>query len=383
MNCAASLVLGRYMDGDDDSVHSVTGTAAHAIAAHCQNERIDPFMVLDLPKDERGKFVDFPTEAAGKLGILGDLVSDQGWRDLVDNVTEFVTDGLQLMNSGWQVWIEEKVCASSIDDRIWGTADRIAWHPGLKFLKIDDYKNGFGYVNEVRNKQMGIYAQAAIDTLGLNPETVTTMVYQPNAVGHASKRHHAWSVAERRELSIDLKTAILAHEEDPYPVPNPGKWCVFCKAKGICPKFKEVGDDVIKESGGLKAPFSMSDADLAHARALLPKLRMWVKEVDQRVYARLMAGASPEKVGGKIVMGRKNRVMKPGGEEAAVEKFGEGAYEKKILSPARLDKLPLGKVFTKEWCYTPPGEPRLVALDDPGMHKLPSTAERLDKLKPS
>lgn len=383
MSCPASLVLGRYVDGDDNSVHSVTGSAAHAIAAHCQNEKIDPFMAVGMSRSERRAVPDFPLQAASDLEILDDLISDQGWRDLVDNATEFICDGLQLMEEGWTVWIEEKVTAKSIDERVWGTADRIAWNPLFGILRVDDYKNGYGYVDEVGNKQMAIYAKGAMDTLGLKPTEVITTVYQPNAVGHKSKREYHWDLVRHSHLCSDINDKIVSHKLDPYPEPNPGKWCVFCKAKSICPKFKDAPAEIIEESGGLKDPSSMTDGEIAHARSLLPLMRMWAKEVDKKAYARLMAGAEPSKVGGKIVMGRKNRVMKPGAEEAAVEKFGDTVYKQELMSPSEIDKLPLGKVFTKEWAYTPPGDPRLVALDDPGMHKLPSTAERLDKLKPS
>ena len=79
-------------------------------------------------------------------------------------------------------------------------------------------------------------------------------------------------------------------------------------------------------------------------------------------YTRLQAGH--EVPGQKLVKGRANRVFKEGAEEAMKEEFGDRAYEKKLLSPAKLEKVLGGKKFVAKWSRKPPADPTMVPVSD-------------------
>ena len=58
--------------------------------------------------------------------------------------------------------------------------------------------------------------------------------------------------------------------------------------------------------------------------------------------------------GWKLVDKRSDRAWKENAETAVAKTFGEEAYSKPaLLSPAAVDKLPGGKVFTKAWAFKP------------------------------
>jgi hypothetical protein len=107
----------------------------------------------------------------------------------------------------------------------------------------------------------------------------------------------------------------------------------------------------------------LTNEEAARVLSLLEIAKIAGKAANEQIFHRLEAG---QKVPGfKLAAARTNRTFKEGAEAEAKKAFGDNAYNPKALkSPAEIDKLPLGKDFTKRWAYKPEGKLTVVPTDD-------------------
>jgi hypothetical protein len=103
--------------------------------------------------------------------------------------------------------------------------------------------------------------------------------------------------------------------------------------------------------GSEQCPTTLTDLELSEAYEKIAQLRIWINAIEREVYDRLSHGK--EVPSAKLVQKKANRVFGHGAEEAAHEKYGEDAYEAKLKSPAKLEKLPGGAAFVKRWAFAP------------------------------
>ncbi len=83
--------------------------------------------------------------------------------------------------------------------------------------------------------------------------------------------------------------------------------------------------------------------------------RKFMNELDKVAYARAIGGH--EFQNGKLVAKKTDRQWRPESEAALVATFGDAAYDKKLKSPAAIEKLSSrGKAMAKEWGYKPIAE---------------------------
>lgn len=268
-----------------------------------------------------------------------------------------------------------------------GTADCVAVCGST--LMIFDLKYGHGVEVEAEraleddhgeavceiNKQLGIYALAALDELDpgrmlYGIEKVEVHIVQPRMRNFSTGSATVEKLEKARERF--LAQAALARElyDDPSKV-DPAKhlcanehWCRFCRAKAVCPAFTAAAQRAVQiafeEADGkaelpaeLKAiPVPSNPEGLAKAFDYLPLVRMWADAVDAEIMRRMAAGEAIP--GLKLVEGR-----------AGIRKWRDtveaelvlcraltkgGAYEKKPLSPAKAEKaMKAGKIGPKYW----------------------------------
>lgn len=85
--------------------------------------------------------------------------------------------------------------------------------------------------------------------------------------------------------------------------------------------------------------------------------------VKKTAFNRLQHGATFEKW--KLGSAKVNREWKEDAKDALVAKYGDGAYEeKKLLSPASIEKLPEGKAMAARYAFKPEAGLTLVPMDD-------------------
>ena len=174
-------------------------------------------------------------------------------------------------------------------------------------------------------------AQLSTDTT-YDIERVRMVIHQP-------RRDHVdeWELPVADLMAwanSTLKIAVLdATAENARRVPGE-KQCQWCPAKATCPELAQQIIDVVTEG---------FDSDEGHTLAALlnyvDMARSWASAIEARAMDELLGGSTVD--GWKLVDGRSTRAWKDEVEIAGVlvEKLGDDAYNKKLLSPAQAEKV--------------------------------------------
>lgn len=316
--CPGSVALCRDLPSEE-SDYAAEGTAAHALAES---------LLTGTPYDVPAEY-DTPD-----------------FRAHVQTYVDFV----KLF--GGMLDVEVRVDLSPwLGEGTYGTADAVVWEGGD--LYIIDLKFGMGYVDAHRNPQLALYACGYL-SMCTEFDTVDRLhlcIVQPR-IGSISQ----WDVTagELSDFIVTLrKKAVIARTMAELPesevtcVPNAAA-CKFCRARGTC---RALSDAVSATVSGSE-PATLAPEELAEAYGRLGLVKIWQEAVEKTVYARLLHG---EPVPGlKLVEGRKGSRKWRSEADAlkAIQDAGITAdvFEKKLLSPAKMEKLLKDDTITKaQW----------------------------------
>lgn len=331
MRCPGSVTLINAIKSaegyqEDDPDYRRDGTQAHALAAHCLEGGIDAW---------EADAEQFPELTADMMGAV------QEYLDFVRSIAG-------------QREVEVRVHLPDFHPQFFGTLDCVVFGDDGT-LHIVDYKHGVGVVVDAEeNPQLKYYGFGKVGPGGPGkwrddmPAKLT--IVQPRAF-HPDGSIRTWetTVGEiRRWAEDELKPAMEATADLDYLAL--GEHCRFCPAKLACPAYD-----------GLAKKALQGSTQITYAEA--QRLKMLIKAIEERDFNRLVAGEAPEDVGAKLVKKRANRTWKNG---APLDKqFGAEAWERKLKSPAMIEKLPGGKDFVAEYAFMPESDGyTLAALDD-------------------
>jgi hypothetical protein len=337
MNCSGytgltDILRSRGLLYDADPEYRRDGVLAHKLGADCLTSGQDAWLMRTQPEF---KDVDDDIEKGAQVYI---------------NYVRSLGDG--------KLVIEYKMHNPELHPQMFSTLD-CAHEPPLVGpseweAEIIDYKNGAGVVVEVeQNAQLMYYANQYVATRlktgrdFCDVDKIKLTIVQPNA-DHPEGVIRSWiiSVGELKAwLYNELLPAMERTHTDHYF--SVGEWCRFCPAKLACPVFIELNRkaktmNLDPVTGLVDLPFiTYADANA---------LKMVIKAAEERELHNLLNGKPS--TGGKLVLGKVNRVFKP---EAPVEQtFGILAYATpKLLGPKGIEDLPGGENFVKEWAYKP------------------------------
>lgn len=283
--------------------------------------------------------------------------------------------------------VEKRVDVKSVDPDLWGTADDFMYQKGHKLI-VTDAKFGKKIVEVVKNKQLGLYALGVMETFaGEVFDEVWLKVVQPLA-GHSQGPARMWLAPMEwlHALREEARQAVVESRR-PNPRIKAGEHCGWCPAKNSCATRDEWVKNGARESAGadfdvvapsesviqpgiprgLPAVASMSLEALAKAYSWRTPIEDWFGDVADRIQTALANG---EHVPGyKLVDGRSNRKWVD--EEKVVEEWApllpEGAlFEHKLLSPAKLEKLPgVGKGKIDHLTFKPEAKKAIARDEDP------------------
>jgi hypothetical protein len=346
INCPGSLALIQQLvvQPVDDPEYRADGVRAHALAAVCLREDVDPWQVLDRPEFE-----------------LVDATMADSVQTYIDYVRSF---------PGTLV-VETLLHRPELHEFAWGTVD--ASLASTTTIEIFDFKNGAGVtVNVERNPQLMGYAYLHVGPGGPGQypdgDPVRLHIVQPNGF-HPAGPCRSWetTVGEIRAYANEvLKPAIeLALHPESGAWFDVGPWCQFCPAKIVCPVLDQATRMFAREL--VPELRDASDDRLADLYALIPavrsRLRMVEAEVDRR---NLEPGREPLR-GTKVVHKLAHRVFKPGAAEALVKQLGAAVYTTpELKSPAAVEELgALAKALVGEWAYKPTTGYTSALLNDP------------------
>jgi hypothetical protein len=371
MHCPGSVRLIEALKLADDeesdgSEFAARGTLAHWVGSEC----------LDNSKDAWEYSGHTDTVDGHKIVLdADDMRAVQAYLDYI----RAKTDVSNLL-------VEHAFHVEEIHPQFWGTSDCAVTTPDL--LEIVDYKHGVGVaVDAIENTQLMMYAAGVIVTTQVPRERkVRLTIVQPRAF-HAAGPIRSWDTTAGAILDwIEAEWLPAAKATEPEDAPlAEGAWCRFCTAILDCPKTQAAVKRLVamKDTDMAK----LSEWELSEVRADAEIARVVEKRAGDEIFIRLQRG---KKVPGwKLVQKKADRVfkteievdpttgLKQPLENAVKEAFGDDAYERKIKSPAVIEKLPGGKAFVKTWAYKPETGLTLAPIDDARPGVAPRTRDEI------
>lgn len=360
MACPGSVAL-EANEPDESNDYSDEGTAAHHLGAVCLlgDRNAAEFIGRRIAVCEGKAYwnPDQPGEASNIFDVDDTMAGHV--QAYVDKVREYYLPGVMAS-------IEHRMPIDHItgEEGACGTADAVIVSSPRKELTIVDLKYGMREVDVVRNKQLMIYALAALRAYEAvcDFETVRMVIAQPR-LGH----YPEWScsVEELREFGREVTEAsnhaVAVFLESPGNIEQhltPGPHCQknYCKARATCPALlgyieEKLNMDFEDISGQIPVPDAPDS--LGRKMAAIPLIEDWCKAVRAKVEAKLFAGESVP--GYKLVQGKKGNRKWGNEREAEMVMKGfklkvEEMYDLKLISPTAAEKLAKAAVIgPRQW----------------------------------
>lgn len=329
---------------DEASEYARWGTVAHHICEQC--------MISD------GKL-----QPADSLGVeTGGIMVDQEMVDACETALTWmreITAGAEEM-----VATELGVTMPGVED-MFGTIDVLVDMP-FKKLIVADYKFGAGVrVSAKNNPQLMAYAlMAAGEALQTYAEIVIAVI-QPRAADKPDIWTITPSTLERWRDDVLLPTiaAIRSGKVEYNPSPDTCRWC---KGVNDCPAYAQTALELARLdfSGMSEAQQPAITPELVrHVYPQLELLEDFIVRIRTMAQELASLGNLP---GYKLVEGRgKREWIDEDAVVAILKDKGQDPYERKIISPAKAEKL--GKEIkesVKLYIKRLPGNPVIVPEDD-------------------
>lgn len=327
---------------DEDSEHSLAGTAAHDELERCigklDGEFVDP---ATMPMQA----VDPDHPAAFAVALMLSYI-----RKLPPG----------------QMWVEQRVILTK---DIWGRADIQHWHAETATLTIPDLKNGFLGVDAEDNEQTQIYAAASIYNHKLPAKWIRHVIVQPNDFRPVpSVKQHIQSA----DSLFQFATRIAAIPDGPK-VFRAGSHCRDCPLFGVCEPTK----DILAHLGTMMARGPSGDVP----PAMIP-IFMACKKPIEHFFEGLMKGGTKKALQGnippgmKLVTATRHRAWT---DEAAAKQIvfdAKGIDGLNAPTPAQAEDM---GIDVSELAKTPDGGPALAFDDDKRKPWAPKSAADMFK----
>lgn len=352
--CTASVT--EEQDKADSSGDAADwGTAAHLVAATVLSDKTEAadylgYSVLFYTHPEScssGEMLAPPEQIALDPGVEVSKSLDVD-QEMVDCVASYVAR-VRALAAGNTMLVEQRVPVDHITGEAGATGSADVVLLAGDEIVVIDLKTGFDPVSSRRqdgrmNLQLAMYCSGALQKFELmgDFQSVRGIIMQPR-LGRESE--HALSPAALEAEIEVLRAASLA---DPTYAPG-ADTCKYCKAFP-CAAATEAAAEVFYD---LDSPRRVSDMDLGDIYAKLPLVSAWVAGIETRVRSNLEQG-QPVK-GWKLVEGKlgARQWKNPDAVERLLReqfRLGHDAYEMKLVSPAKAEKLvEAKKIGPRQW----------------------------------
>ena len=355
INCAGSARLVAEIPPQPSSKHAMEGTAAHELASNCLKLGQDAVEWVGEEIEVEEKLFKVTEEMAENVQIYLDTVRG----DLEEN--GLTTEELSVET---KFQVEGIACLK-------GTNDASFSSPMGK-LYVYDYKHGAGtYVEVEDNSQLQIYALGAMEKAGWVNEEVEIVIVQPRYEREGLNRVRRWTIS-KEDLTVFKGAVQLAIDRcmDPMAPCTPGSWCKesFCPAFGVCPAVRTKAMSVVdKDNKSLvfPDPAKLTPEEVAKVLEASSLIAAWAKAV--RDHAERQAIDLGVNIPGYKLISKKGRrawIDEMLTENEFEHEFGDAIYDKKLKSPAQLEKV-VGKDRVKE----------LTQIPDKGLELVPEGAK--------
>ena len=334
VSCPASVALCAKAPKQKSSSFANEGTAAHELAEKSITSK-------RMPDKFIGEYITVGDDAFEITPEMADFVSVY--------VREILKVASKKNNNNLcdSIRIETKFNLDWIGKTgMWGTCDASLADTANRTLHVFDLKYGeFTPVVAENNWQLMYYALGILGLEGVDKfDTVRLVIVQPR---NADTGVTDWEISTNELLDWMTQTLIPAVDEaykkDAKFCPSE-KACKWCAGRPICPALKNAITDivpVVKDSNDpvFPDPAMLTDEQIGKVLLVLPLVKPFFDSVAEYALDRALKGDVLS--GFKLVKGRRG-IRSWGDEKAVTEAFsylGENLYEKKILSPAKLEKI--------------------------------------------
>lgn len=358
------------------TIYAATGTVYHEVIAECLELGLDPYDYIEQ------EFV------VGPYTITFDEEFAKHMTAAIERVRALAEDRTLLVET--RVDISPYTLPGQF-----GTSDVGIVSIAERFFIVYDHKYGEGQpIHAFENYQLLLYALGlwhdvvermfleSLDATDYDPHEIKVrlVIDQPRARVHdpdeedvldmeqdndgsysAPEVYTEWeiTVAELLEWGEFFKKRAEATQDPDAPFTPSDKACFFCKAKKQCRARTQhflaqarMGFDALDESRELGTVLVPASARVLtiEERVVIAKNRgallQWVREIYDSVLDDYMRGYPTP--GAKAIRGRKGPrkwANEKDIEKRLTEKLGEGAYEKKLISPPKLEE----QLTKEEW----------------------------------
>lgn len=286
---------------------------------------------------------DWAHDALERWLVSGEEPEDE---ELREYLRPLYTHCMRVMGQAAEARVE--VTYVSAADPDWGgTADFAALSECREIAWIDDLKYGVGEEVEAKdNAQLLSYAALHLE-LWPTVETFFLSIWQPRIEG---PDNDTWEVTSDavREWATGYHARLRPENAEVY---SAGSWCKWCPVAPTCPELysiavKEAKEGFATASDDIEGESKRIDRWL-HLLSVEPAIKYAMDAAHKGLYGILSRGGHVP--GKKLVMGLGNREYTKPDEEVIEELLAAGASEeevvvKKVISPAKADKLGLKKV---------------------------------------
>lgn len=356
MNCPGALQLCAKLPEPKSSKHAMEGTAAHEVAANClkMRQNADEW-VGEVIEVEGVKYTVTP-EMAENVQVYLDAVR----KDMEENGVPHA-----------ELQVETEFTVQFGAEIVKGTNDASFCSP-LGKMYVYDYKHGAGtYVEVVENTQLLIYAVGAMEREGMINSEVEIVIAQPRYRTGDVPAVRGWAISKDNLLKFrDLVTMSIECAKKKGAELIPGDWCgkSFCPAFGVCPAVRNEVVAVVDEASTALTfpdPAKLTPEQLAKVLVTSKLIAEWAKAA--HAYATTQAIDFGVKIPGHKLIQKTGR--RAWTDEMVVEnelehEFGDAIYDKKLKSPAQMEKI-AGKDRVKE----------LVSIPEKGLELVPESAK--------
>lgn len=342
LNCPGSVNAEKGYP-NESSPFAEEGTLAHELADTC------------LKKSKDAEFY------VGKK-ITGKIIE----KDMARYVQEYLDFVLSHETSNSKLYTEERVDFSNVVPEGFGTMDSAVLDFDTGVCHIFDLKYGKGVeVDAFENTQGQMYAIGLYNELGFLDEIKSFRIHivQPRIYNFS---HWDITVDDLVKFGKWVKErAELALTADAPKVPG-DKQCQWCRAKSDCTALAKFTEQIILtefdnlDDEGLDQD-KLTDAQKKTILDNKKLIESFLKDVESSVFDHIDAGNTFK--GYKIVEGRSIRKWTDEAEEVLVEKLGDDAYKKSLISITDAQKK-LGKEEVDAIAFKPPGKATLVPDSD-------------------
>lgn len=387
MLCAGAVAMEQaYGVPDEGNENAAQGTAAHFLAANCLESGADPLdavnAVIWVHKSDAWFDDTRPSVPPAARRFVVDA-------EMANHVATYVAYVRASVDKGGVLLVEQRLPISQItgEEGAAGTSDAVIINGG--WLEVHDLKYGYREVTAPNNRQLQIYALAALDEFAeAGPFVgVKLLIHQPRvsinpSIWEASIEQLEAFREQVKEAALYSRTVLLdvpPEQYDDHLTPGEDQ-CQWCRAKTSCRKLERFVSDTIGADFDdlealrelVQAPRVFTPATLGQKMAAIPLIEMWAGAVRAQVEADLFAGKQVD--GYKVVEGKRGNRKWIDEDLAAAELRRRRLkksqiYKYSLISPTQAETLLKGNprvwATVQDLIVQAPGKPSVAPESDP------------------